>query len=91
MKRYTVKVLCKGCQNEITLGFIAPKAFCDRAFDATCSKCLSQLKIEIRQGQMKKQLMTRVQMVKHTDKLLKILKRLEQKKKITSFFKGLVH
>ena len=74
MKRYTIQVLCKGCQHPIHLGFVAPKAFCERSFEAICDECESEIRIEIKQGDMKKQLLARCQMVKHTDKLLKLLK-----------------
>lgn len=74
MKRYTVKVECKGCKNEILVGFIVPKAWCDRNFESTCSACESEIRIEVKQGAMKRNILTRVQMLKHSEKLLTLLK-----------------
>lgn len=73
MKRYKLIVPCKGCQNEIAVSFDAPKAFGDRSFPATCDGCESEIQVEVKQGLMKKHLLARCQMIKHSEKLMKIL------------------
>lgn len=73
MKLYTLKVLCRGCQAEIPTNFQARKSFCEVFYEAVCPECESQLEIQVAQGLMKKQILTRVRMVKHTEKLLGIL------------------
>lgn len=73
MKRYRITVPCKGCQNVIEIDFDAPAAWGDRSFPCKCDHCESDIEIQVKQGLMKKQLLARCQMKKHSEKLLTIL------------------
>lgn len=77
MKKYEMKANCRGCRGELNIQFKAPLFFDPLTIAAKCHACGSSLAVHVKRGQLFKQVSTRVQMIKHTQKILDLLKERE--------------
>lgn len=75
MRIATTKVQCRGCQAAATLKFEAPSFFQTAKVPFTCKKCGSDLLAFIKKEPFRDRIAIKVNMVKHTQTLLNILKR----------------
>ena len=73
MKRYRTKILCRGCKGEQDMSFDARSKFEPIRSEIECTLCGSTLEVWVKQGMLKRQLLTKCNLLKHTQKLLDIL------------------
>lgn len=74
MKEYTIAVECKGCQEKHTVKFTARPHFDPLYLPLECKHCLSELGICVKRGFFNRQVQAKVSLLKHTEKLLDIIK-----------------
>lgn len=75
MKRFKLKVLCRGCSGEIIVEFDARPHFDPVILPYDCPHCNSELGVHVKRGMFASKLNTKVTMISHTQKLLDILKK----------------
>lgn len=75
MKLYKTKVNCRGCQKGAVITFEEPSTMMASIIPFTCEKCGSELVAHVKRKWFQDKIDIKVNMVKHTQTLLNILKR----------------
>ena len=73
-KLFHTKVQCRACKHEIEVKFEAPPHFDPIILPKECEQCGSELSVHVKRGLFKKQLLTKVNMVKVSEKFIDSLK-----------------
>lgn len=73
MTRYSFKIPCKACETDLQVRFEARKKLKFMLIPMICPTCESTLEIRIAAGLLRRQANVKCTLIKHTDKLLKIL------------------